>query len=126
MEQDPTEEPAAELLKRFAMCFEDQKNGRERRAKPLPDVNPAHAPIELPDEWTRACYPELGKFGCGKSNLRPRKDPALYPSGTHFKIQTDDVARLGGRIKAHTNRYSDVRLAQRVLWPEGQTASPSP
>ncbi len=119
VEQDPTDEPASELLKRIAMHLEDQKNGRGRRAKPLPDVDPADAPFELPDGWTWARFPELGEFGRGKSKHRPRNDPALYTGGTHLMIQTGDVARSGGRIKTHTNKYNDVGLAQSMLWPKG-------
>ncbi|MCB1329010.1 MAG: restriction endonuclease subunit S [Maritimibacter sp.] len=119
VEQDPTDEPASELLKRIAMHLEDQKNGRGRRAKPLPDVDPADAPFELPEGWTWARFPELGEFGRGKSKHRPRNDPALYTSGTHLMIQTGDVARSGGRIKTHTNKYNDVGLAQSMLWPKG-------
>lgn len=119
VEQDPTDEPASELLKRIAMHLEDQKNGRGRRAKPLPDVDPADAPFELPEGWTWARFPELGEFGRGKSKHRPRNDPALYTGGTHLMIQTGDVARSGGRIKTHTNKYNDVGLAQSMLWPKG-------
>lgn len=119
VEQDPTDEPASELLKRIAMHLEDQKNGRGRRAKPLPDIDPADAPFELPEGWTWARFPELGEFGRGKSKHRPRNDPALYTGGTHLMIQTGDVARSGGRIKTHTNKYNDVGLAQSMLWPKG-------
>ena len=119
VEQDPADQPASELLKRIALQVEDQKGSRGRRAKPLPTVDPADAPFELPDGWAWARFPEIGKFGRGKSKHRPRNDPALYTDGTHLMIQTGDVARSGGKITTYTNKYNDVGLAQSMLWPKG-------
>ncbi|WP_051332552.1 restriction endonuclease subunit S [Cucumibacter marinus] len=119
VKQDPTDEPASELLERIAPQIEGQKGGRGRRAKPLPALDLADAPFELPDGWVWARFPELGKFGRGKSKHRPRNDPALYTDGTHLMIQTGDVARSGGRITTYTNKYNDVGLAQSMLWPKG-------
>lgn len=119
VEQEPAAEPASELLKRIATHLEDQRGGDGRRAKPLPVVDPADAPFELPDGWNWARFPELGKFGRGKSKHRPRNDPALYAGGTHLMIQTGDVARSGGKVTTYTNKYNDAGLAQSMLWPKG-------
>ena len=119
VEQDPTDETASELLKRIAPEVEKKRTGRGRRAKPLPAVDPADAPFELPDGWAWARFPEIGNFGRGKSKHRPRNDPALYADGTHLMIQTGDVARSGGKITTFTNKYNDVGLAQSMLWPKG-------
>lgn len=119
VEQDPTDEPASELLKRISAQLRDPESGRGRRAKALAAVDPADAPFELPDGWTWARFPELGKFGRGKSKHRPRNDPALYADGTHLMIQTGDVARSGGRITTYTNKYNEAGLAQSMLWPKG-------
>ena len=120
VEQDPNDEPALELLKRVAVeLAEDDKCRRGSRSKPLPDVDFTEAPYELPDGWTWARFPELGKFGRGKSKHRPRNDPVLYTDGTYLMIQTGDVARSEGRVTTYTNKYNEVGLAQSMLWPKG-------
>jgi len=119
VEQDPTDEPASELLKRIAVGLRDKGSGRGRNPKQLAAVDPADAPFELPEGWTWARFPELGKFGRGKSKHRPRNDPVLYTDGTHLMIQTGDVARSGGKVTTYSNKYNDVGLAQSMLWPKG-------
>jgi len=119
VEQDPVDEPASELLKRIAVDLKDRGSGRGRKPKQLAPVDPADAPFELPDGWTWARFPELGKFGRGKSKHRPRNDPMLYSGGTHLMVQTGDVARSGGKVTTYTNKYNDAGLAQSMLWPKG-------
>ena len=118
VEQDPEDEPASELLKRIAAEFSNAEK-RDRGRKPLPSLDMADIPFELPDCWSWARFPELGTFGRGKSKHRPRNDPALYAGGTHLMIQTGDVARSRGRITTYTNKYNDTGLAQSMLWPKG-------
>lgn len=60
--QDPADEPASELLKRIETHLEERKSGRGRRAKPLPDVDLADEPFELPDGWTWARKSSTGSF----------------------------------------------------------------
>src|SRR5262249_42758536 len=72
----------------------------------------------LPDGWAWATMPQLGELNRGKSKHRPRDDPRLY-GGPYPFIQTGDVARAGGRIREHTQTYSELGLAQSRLWPAG-------
>ena len=118
--QDPTDEPASELLKRIAgdkVALD--KMGTMKKSKPLPPVNSEDAPFDLPAGWAWTRFPEVGLFGRGKSKHRPRNDPILYDSGKYPFVQTGDVARSGGSIKTYSNLYNDVGLAQSAMWPSG-------
>ena len=120
VEQNPEDEPAGELLKRVA-AEKDQlvKKGESKKSKPLPLVNTANVPFNLPAGWTWARFPEVGMFGRGKSKHRPRNDPVLYEDGKYPFIQTGDVARSGGSIETYSSLYNDVGLAQSAMWPAG-------
>jgi type I restriction enzyme S subunit len=118
--QDPNDEPASELLKRIAMeKARLVKAGRAKRQDELPEVDLDQAPFELPVGWTWGRFPEVGKFGRGKSKHRPRNDPALFDGGEHLMIQTGDVARSRGLIETYTSKYNDFGLSQSFKWPKG-------
>jgi type I restriction enzyme S subunit len=74
VQQDPSDEPAPELLKRIGTMGERRK-GRMglKRKEALPLADSAQGPFELPAGWTWARFPELGFFGRGKSKHRPAK-----------------------------------------------------
>ena len=118
--QNPNDEPASERLKRIAADrVALEKNGSIKKSKPLPPVNAADAPFDLPPGWAWARFPEVGLFGRGKSKHRPRNDPMLYTDGKYPFIQTGDVARSSGSIETYSNFYNDVGLAQSAMWPAG-------
>ena len=118
--QDPNDEPASDLVKRIA-ADQEKLDSRTtfKRSKPLPPINTSDAPFLLPSGWVWVRFPEVGMFGRGKSKHRPRNDPILYTNGTYPFIQTGDVARSQGSIRAYSSRYNDAGLAQSALWPEG-------
>ena len=125
VEQDPNDDPAAELLKRIAADRVTlEKNGSLKKPEPLPPVDAADTPFDLPSRWAWARFPEIGTFGRGKSKHRPRNDPLLYNGGKYPFIQTGDVARSGGSIKTYSNLYNDVGLAQSAMWPTGTLCIP--
>ena len=65
-----------------------------------------------------ATLPELGEFGRGVSEHRPRNDPKLL-GGKYPLIQTGDVASSDLYITSYTGTYSDLGLAQSKMWDEG-------
>ena len=84
VEQDPNDDPAAELLKRIAADRVTlEKNGSLKKPEPLPPVDAADTPFDLPSRWAWARFPEIGTFGRGKSKHRPRNDPLLYNGGKY-------------------------------------------
>ena len=120
VEQDPADEPASELLKRItADRVTLEKNESPKKSKPLPPVDTADAPFELPSGWAWARFPEIGTFGRGKSKHRPRNDPLLYKERQYPLIQTGDVARSDGSIETCSTFYNDAGLAQSAMWPSG-------
>ena len=118
--QDPMDEPATELIKQLQAekALLVTKRGSRKEAA-MPNVNSELAPFDIPSGWTWARFPELGVFGRGKSKHRPRNDSVLFDGGTHFLIQTGDVARSLGVVKTYTNKYNDIGLAQSMKWPVG-------
>jgi len=78
--QDPTDEPASELLR--AIATEKQqlvKAGKIKQPKPLPDIKPEEVPYELPKswEWVRLGY--IGEFINGdRGKNYPNRDEYVH------------------------------------------------
>ena len=119
VEQDATDEPAEVLLKRIAKEKESEGTKSKRQKAKAQNRTDVEGPFELPKGWVWASFPELGKFGRGKSKHRPRNDSTLYVDGTYPLVQTGDVARSKGVVTTYTNLYNDVGLAQSAMWPKG-------
>ena len=120
VEQDPNDEPASELLRRIARDRLGLENdGTVKKSDPLQEVNISRAPFHLPAGWSWARFPDVGRFGRGKSKHRPRNDPILYTNGKYPFIQTGDVAQSGGSIETYRTLYNDLGLSQSSMWPSG-------
>lgn len=118
--QDSSDGDADELLRQTTSSkIALVKEGKAKRNKRLPKVDPSLAPFELPKSWTWARFPELGIFERGKSKHRPRNDPKLFQPGIYPLVQTGEVARSGGVIEEFHSQYSEMGLAQSKLWPSG-------
>ena len=118
--QDPNDDPASNLVKRIAgdrECF--GTIGSLKKSKPLPPIDTANTPFELPPGWVWVRFPEIGIFGRGKSKHRPRNDPILYSDGKYPFIQTGDVARSKGLVRTYSSLYNEAGLAQSAIWPAG-------
>ena len=118
--QDPNDDPASNLVKRIA---DDRESfgtiGSLKKSKPLPPIDTANTPFELPPGWAWVRFPEIGIFGRGKSKHRPRNDPILYRDGKYPFIQTGDVARSKGLVRTYSSLYNEAGLAQSAIWPAG-------
>lgn len=118
--QDPSDEPAAELLKRITDEKEQLvKEKKIKKQKALPPIAEDEKPFELPNGWEWCRLPDLGELARGKSKHRPRNDPKLYENGNIPLVQTGDVARANGTILTYTAKYNEFGLAQSQLWPKG-------
>lgn len=73
--------------------------------------------VPSPD-WPTEIFGNLGSLDRGRSKHRPRDEPSLF-GGPYPFIQTGDVANSSGRIRAFTQTYSELGLAQSRLWPAG-------
>lgn len=67
--------------------------------------------------WVR--LQQIGELSRGRSQKRPRNDPALFTNGTFPFIQTGDVARANGHIAHWTTMYNQEGVAQSRIWPAG-------
>lgn len=120
VQQDESDEPASELLKRIAKEKARLVNeGKAKRQDALLEIDLDQSPFELPAGWAWGRFPEVGTFGRGKSKHRPRNDPALFDGGEHLMIQTGDVARSQGVIETYTSKYNAFGLSQSFKWPKG-------
>ncbi|MDH1335170.1 restriction endonuclease subunit S [Comamonas thiooxydans] len=120
VEQDASEEPASELLKKIR-AEKDRliTEGKIKKDKKTSLNDKSVKPFPLPNGWVWASFPELGEFGRGKSKHRPRNDPQLFDPPIYPLIQTGEVARAKRIINEVHSKYSDFGLAQSRLWPKG-------
>ena len=101
--------PAPETEKQWATFRARYEEAPSVLVEDLPD---------LPSSWAWATLPQLGEFGRGKSNHRPRGDASLY-GGDYPFFQTGQVRQSLGKITTWDKTYNEKGLAQSRLWPEG-------
>ena len=81
--QDPSDEPASELLKRIA----EEKarlvtEGKIKKQKPLPEIGEEDKPFELPKGW---CWTRLGAIGVSATGKTPStNNPAFFGGDLPF------------------------------------------
>lgn len=92
VEQDPTEEPAEEVLKRV---WEEKerliKNKKIKRVKPLPPISPEEIPYELPKGWEWIRLDDLSALKNGSIRRGPfgsaiRKDMFVPKGENTYKV----------------------------------------
>jgi len=90
VEQDPNDEPAAELLKRIREEKERLiKEKKIKKEKPLPPISPEEIPYELPKGWEWVRLGELvSKLGAGKT---PKGGDTNYQSSGIKFIRSQNV-----------------------------------
>lgn len=93
--QDPNDEPASELLKTIA----DEKaklveEGKVKADKPLPPLNDAEIPFELPKGWLWERLPNVALFqegpGIMAKDFRDKGVPLIRISGMHGPVVSLD------------------------------------
>jgi len=66
--QDPSDEPASELLKKIAAEKAKLiKEGKIKKEKPLPPIRQQDEPFDLPSGWKWALLPQICSYGPGKT-----------------------------------------------------------
>lgn len=91
VEQDPADEPAAELLKRIVSVFSDKvKNGELNKPKSVGNVAPSDRLFELPSSWEWARFAQIASI---ESNL---VDPKRYLDLPH--VAPDNIESWTGRL----------------------------
>ncbi|MPM03949.1 hypothetical protein SDC9_50216 [bioreactor metagenome] len=118
--QDPTDEPASELLKKIAKeKARLVKEGKIKKQAVLPEIKEEEKPYELPKGWKWVRFSQIGELARGKSKHRPRNDNSLYENGKYPMVQTGDVTKADRFIKTYTALYNEKGLDQSRLWPKG-------
>lgn len=75
--QDPSDEPASELLKRIAQeRARLEAEGTYKKSKPMPPVGKNEQPFALPDGWEWIRLGQIGDWGAGATPLR--SNPRYY------------------------------------------------
>jgi len=119
-EKHPDVEPAIDLIERIHEKMKKyyEKINKKKKLKLSNDylVNNSKLPI-IPESWVYSHLQYLGELTRGRSKHRPRNAPHLL-GGKYPFIQTGDVAKSGGKIRNHSQTYSELGLAQSRLFPE--------
>ncbi|HHF0294289.1 restriction endonuclease subunit S [Pseudomonas aeruginosa] len=92
--QDPSDEPASELLKRIA---EEKaqlvEGGKIKRSKPLADINELDKPYELPAGWSWTTLPGAASYQIGKTP--PTKESKFWDDSGLPWVSISDMEHYG-------------------------------
>ncbi|MCF6093899.1 restriction endonuclease subunit S [Microaerobacter geothermalis] len=89
VEQDPNDEPAADLLKRIREEKERLiKEKKIKKEKPLPPISPEEIPYELPKGWEWVRLGEIGSWGAGAT---PNRNNPLFYNGSIPWLKTGEL-----------------------------------
>lgn len=69
-------------------------------------------------KWERVTLDKLGQISRGRSQHRPRNDPALF-GGIYPFIQTADVKSAHLYLTSYSTTYNEKGLMQSKLWHPG-------
>jgi type I restriction enzyme S subunit len=107
VEQDPNDEPAAELLKRIQTeKARLVKVGKIRKDKPLPDLEAGDIPFNAPAGWLWSRLGNIGDWGSGST---PPRSNSEYYGGKFTWLKSGE---LGDRIalKGSEETVSEIAL----------------
>jgi len=98
--QDPTDEPASELLR--AIAAEKQqlvKEGKIKQPKPLPEIKPEKVPYELPKGWEWVLFGDVANSRLGKmlDKSKNRGIPRPYLRNTNVQwhwFELSDIKQM--------------------------------
>lgn len=104
--QDPTDEPASELLKRI----KEEKAKSGKKEKPLPPIKPEEIPFEIPKNWV---WCRLGEVSVIKGGKRVANGYKLLKTPTpHIYIRVTDMK--DGTISNKDLHYIDEKMFQLI------------
>ena len=127
VEQDPNDEPAAELLKRIAADRVTlEKSGSSKKSKPLSKIDTADAPFDLPAGWAWARFSDVlielqtGPFGSSlhQSDYEIGGTPVINPASMQDgKIVPIEKMAVGDntleRLATFKLRAGDIVMGRR-------------
>ncbi len=105
VEQDPKDEPASVLLEKIQAKKEKLiEDGKIKKSKELPPINPVEIPFEIPEswEWTRLGLLGISQTGSTPSTSKPElfgnDVPFITPADIHdygIEINNRKLSKLG-------------------------------
>ncbi len=111
VEQNPTDEPASDLLKRItAAKARLVRIGNIRKPKPSTPIDRTEVPLEVPIHWT---WIRLGDIGTLAGGMTPSKNRPEYWDGTVTWLSPKDIradAVSDSELKITEKALSDTRL----------------
>ena len=111
VEQNPTDEPASDLLKRItATKARLVRIGNIRKPKPSTPIGRTEVPFEVPIHWT---WIRLGDIGTLAGGMTPSKNRPEYWDGTVTWLSPKDIradAVSDSELKITEKALSDTRL----------------
>ena len=112
VEQDPEDEPAAELLKRIAVEKKRLvKAGTIRRGKVLPTIEIDEIPFSIPATWRWVRFGNIADFSAGRTP--PRNEPAFWNTGDYPWISIADMD--DGEILTVTRETVSEESAKKIF-----------
>ncbi|PKM03428.1 MAG: restriction endonuclease [Gammaproteobacteria bacterium HGW-Gammaproteobacteria-6] len=118
--QDPSDEPASELLKRIA----DEKarlvaEGKIKKQKPLPEVGREAEPFELPAGWKWSSLAQVA-FVNPRNAAADSLEVSFVPMtfiGTRFDDQHEQESRLWGEVKQGFTHFAEGDIGVAKITP---------
>ncbi len=119
--QDPDDEPASELLKRIAAEKERLiKEGKIKKQKPLPPIEPDEVPYELPEGWEWIRLGNILKISSGKALPSYKMGSGKIPvyggngiTGYHDEFFVEKPSIIVGRVGYYCG---SVHLCKQPCW----------
>ena len=104
--QDPSDEPASELLKRIKAEKEQLiKDGKIKKEKPLPPITQDEIPYDLPQGWE---WVRLGELGITTTGTTPSTNRPEFFGGKYSFVKPADITNSGEIIYNSTTRGIEV------------------
>lgn len=111
--QNPKDEPASVLLEKIRAQKEKLiKEGRIKKQKPLPPIDPDELPYELPGGWE---WVRLGHLGITQTGTTPPKNRPEYYGAGHSFVKPADISAHG--VDFSQEQITDLGLEKGRLIP---------
>lgn len=113
VEQDPTDEPASELLKRITMekaCF---VNAAKIRKKPMSSRPSAIPPFALPQSWEWVPLGKIFLYDAGIKRAPRELDPSFW------LLELEDIEKEAGRLLARVHAKDRKSKSTKSEFQEG-------
>ncbi|MBU1620492.1 MAG: restriction endonuclease subunit S [Gammaproteobacteria bacterium] len=118
--QDPSDEPAKDLLKKIATeKIKRIKAGELKRQKPLPAIGDEEKPFALPKGWEWTCLYQISEIA-PRNNLHDNLEVSFVPMpmvSTSYKGEHDHEVKIWADIKKGYTHFADGDIGLAKITP---------